>query len=928
MRFLTLSRVRSLIASPPVQPAVVGILFVIFTLASRLFVVPPEVLSPVWVATGILMFALLRASSLRMAEADVIAAFLGSLAGNCLSGFALQPSAVFSVVNCFGGVLGAVLLRRKLGPSGRLDSIRNLGTLIIYGAGLANGATAVIGAAVVSGFDLGTFGPAWVMWTLSNGLGVLMVVPLASALADVNPAERQAWSRLGLEAALTGGAILFAIFLPSGHDPNAFHSAAQVLVFPLLVWVGLRFSLAGAALSSFAVAFLVMVAELRGLAASAANDRALYLALIQLQVLLIMAVISSLVPAVVLAERRRAERALEEGERHFQFAIRAAGAGSWSWQIGSEDVVLGPEASRIFALGTRPHVSQILERIAPEHRARVNSEWFGCSDDTARDCATTFPLELPDSSTYWVELKGQRVEHNGVGLVYGIVLDVTESKRAEQALQRRTSELESLLTHSPIGFAFFDREHRFLRVSDALAELAGVPPEAHLGRQIGDLDPVNARQVDPLIDEVFRTGHVLSREIAGEKPKQPGIGHHWLAGFYPVFGEGPEPVAVGTYVLDVTDRKLAEQALRTSEERFRAVAEHIPQIIWVMNDELKFEYLSPKWFEYTGMSLQESSNGGWGKCVHEQDLPRVTERLVMAQRTRGSFEAEFRIRRHDGEYHWHLARAVPICQRADNKMAWFGTTTDIEDQKRSQQALIRSEKLAATGRLAASIAHEINNPLAGALNSIYLVSLDQNLSETTRGYIDMAQHELARVAHMTKLTLGFYRETGKPVKLDLRQVADSVIELYAPRLRSKQIAIDRQYFTAALVNAVEGEVRQIISNLVSNSIDAVPQGGRICLRIAGPVQLDQNRPAVRLTVSDNGSGIEPEHLKDIFEPFFSTKEATGTGLGLWVTQQLVRKHEGKIRGRSKPGQGTVFQVVFPLERRSEGRVEDEMKASA
>lgn len=928
MRFLTLSRVRSLMASLLVQPAVVCALFIFFTLASRWFVVPPAVLSPVWVPTGILMFALFRASSLRMAVADLIAAFLGSLLGNYTSGIAFQPSAVFSVVNCFGAVLGAVLLRRKLGPSGRLDSIRNLGTLIVYGAGLTNAVNAVFGAAAVSGFKLGAFGPAWVMWTLSNGLGVLMVVPLASALADVNPSERRAWSRLGWEAALTGAAIIFAIFLPSGHDPTAFHSAAQVLVFPLLVWVGLRFSLAGAALSSFAVAFLVMVAELHGLAISAANDRALYLAIVQLQMFLIMAVISALVPAVVLAERRRAERALEESEQHFQFALRAAGAGSWSWRIGSEDVVLGPEASRIFALGPRPHVSQILERIAPEHRARVNSEWFACSGDGARDYATTFPVELPDSSTYWIELKGQRVEHNGVGWVYGIVLDVTESKRAEQALQQRTSELESLLTHSPIGFAFFDREHRFLRVSDALAELAGVPQEAHLGRRIRDVDPGNARQVDPLIDEVFRTGHVLAQEIAGEIPKQPGTRHYWLTGFYPVFGEGAEPVAVGAYVLEVTGRKLAEQALRTSEERFRAVAEHIPQIIWVMNDGVEFEYLSPRWCEYTGTTSEQSSNGGWRKCVHEQDLPRMTERLLTAVRTRASFEAEFRIRRHDGEYHWHLARAVPICQGADKKVAWFGTTTDIEDQKRSQRALIRSEKLAATGRLAASIAHEINNPLAGALNSIYLASLDQNLSETARGYIDTAQHELARVAHMTKLTLGFYREAGKPAKIDVRQVVDSVIELYAPRLKSKEIAIDRHYFTAALVNAVEGEVRQIISNLVSNSIDAVPQGGRICLRIAGPVLLEQDRPAVRLTVSDNGSGIEPEHMKDIFEPFFSTKEATGTGLGLWVTQQLVLKHEGKIRGRSKPGQGTVFQVVLPLERRSKERLEDEMKASA
>lgn len=175
-------------ASLLVQPVVVCALFIFFTLASRWFVVPPAVLSPVWVPTGILMFALFRASSLRMAVADLIAAFLCSLFGNYISGIAFQPSAVFSVVNCFGGVLGAVLLRKKLGSSAHLDSIRNLGAPIVYGAGLTNAVSAVFGAAAVSGFKPGAFGPGKIRGRSKPGQGTVFQVAL--------PLERRSKERL------------------------------------------------------------------------------------------------------------------------------------------------------------------------------------------------------------------------------------------------------------------------------------------------------------------------------------------------------------------------------------------------------------------------------------------------------------------------------------------------------------------------------------------------------------------------------------------------------------------------------------------------------------------------------------------------------------------------------------------------------------
>ena len=249
---------------------------------------------------------------------------------------------------------------------------------------------------------------------------------------------------------------------------------------------------------------------------------------------------------------------------------------------------------------------------------------------------------------------------------------------------------------------------------------------------------------------------------------------------------------------------------------------------------------------------------------------------------------------------------------------------DITARKRAEQALIRAEKLAVTGRMAAVMAHEINNPLGAALNSLYLAALDHNIRPKTSEQLKIAERELERVAHITRQTLGFYRGTGTPIKVDVRILADEVVDLFAPKLKNKDIKVVWQHWSGEKVYAIEGELRQTLSNLIGNSIDAVGPNGCIRLGIAGLFMLEGPRPALRLSVPDDGTSIEPHHIKQIFEPFFSTKEATGTGLGLWVTRQLVKKHDGKIRVRTRLGVGTVFHVFLPIERRTLKRLSQDL----
>jgi signal transduction histidine kinase len=231
----------------------------------------------------------------------------------------------------------------------------------------------------------------------------------------------------------------------------------------------------------------------------------------------------------------------------------------------------------------------------------------------------------------------------------------------------------------------------------------------------------------------------------------------------------------------------------------------------------------------------------------------------------------------------------------------------IRQQRRTEESLRKSEKLAVAGRLAASIAHEINNPLEAIQNLIFIMATSESVPEI-REYLAMAQEQLARVSEIVKQTLRFHRETAHPAPVALAEVVESVLALYAGRLRSAGILVNTQFRPAPAIHGFAGELRQLVANLVGNAIDAMRSGGKLRVRVRKACRNGQ--PGVRLTVSDSGSGISAAVRNTLFEPFVSTKESTGTGLGLWVSGQIVQRHSGTIRLRTKERVGTTFSVFL------------------
>ncbi len=263
-----------------------------------------------------------------------------------------------------------------------------------------------------------------------------------------------------------------------------------------------------------------------------------------------------------------------------------------------------------------------------------------------------------------------------------------------------------------------------------------------------------------------------------------------------------------------------------------------------------------------------------------------------------------------------IANYFPVRSSGD-RVRWVGIImSEITERKQTEEALRRTEKLAATGRLAASIAHEINNPLEGVTNLLYLLRHHGSLDDEARRYADMAQHEVSRVSEITQQTLRFYKQSTLPVTVSLTELVDSVLVLYHGKILGAQVTVEKRFRPPAQVFGLSGELRQLIANLIGNAVDAMSGGGRLVLDVRPSHDRRTSESGIRLVCADTGYGMEPQVMRRIFEPFFTTKEATGTGLGLWVSAEILAKHHARVRVKSKVrGQGsaggTVFMVFFP-----------------
>jgi PAS domain S-box-containing protein len=304
------------------------------------------------------------------------------------------------------------------------------------------------------------------------------------------------------------------------------------------------------------------------------------------------------------------------------------------------------------------------------------------------------------------------------------------------------------------------------------------------------------------------------------------------------------------------------------------------------------------------------------RVVVQEDQSYTSENLEKFLQAGGIYNAEYRVESEDGIQTWVSSIGNATFAPGSNEIiGMVGTIQDITARKTQETALRQSEKLAATGRLAATIAHEINNPLEAVTNLIYLSRTDPDVPEPVQQLLETADAELARVAQIAQQTLGFYRDTTRPVEIKLNDLLHGVVDLFERKMVSRKITCTLDLEPDLCINGLQGEIRQVFSNLIVNAIDAFTfspmlKHGRI--RIRG--RHIHSRDAVSILICDEGSGIPATARERIFSPFFTTKLSVGTGLGLWVTRGFVEKQGGSITFRTRTGDpsGTIFRVVLPV----------------
>lgn len=586
---------------------------------------------------------------------------------------------------------------------------------------------------------------------------------------------------------------------------------------------------------------------------------------------------------------------------------------AWDWDIsknhtiyfGDPDAIFGCEPDGDYLTGFRSKVHpDDIEGVETRIQALCLSKTVEYEDE--------FRVLHADGSIRWIYARG-RFSYDSAGTplnLIGVNVDITEHKARDQKLDDARSAivaqhtmLDTIINNIPVMICYMREPGKVQWVNRAWTQTLGWSPEENNGDTAALLypDPEERRKVERFIAKADgKLGEFKSRTKFGEL-----IDTHWLNVALP---DGTN-IGIGH---DISDEKRAQRELEESERRFQTLTENIPQMVWITDPAGSTLYQSGRWYAYTGISPENGLGYGWHEVIHPEDFEPNLRLWEEANRNGTEYENELRIRRADGEYRWFLIRATPI--RGDNGAIqfWFGTNTDITEKKLAQDALLRAEKLAVAGRFAATVAHEVNNPLTAVINIHYVLSLTENLPANVRDLLHTADNELRRVSHILRQTLAFYRENSPKEHVRLLPLMDEVLAIFGRRLESRSIQLQLDIPAGIQFTGSSGEIRQVLCNLVGNALDASGPGDRIIVR-ARKFSLNGSRSQVNISIADSGSGIPRENLKSIFEPFFTSKVGVGTGLGLWVSKQLIERNAGFIRVRSRVGQGTVFRLSFPQE---------------
>jgi PAS domain S-box-containing protein len=554
------------------------------------------------------------------------------------------------------------------------------------------------------------------------------------------------------------------------------------------------------------------------------------------------------------------------------------------WNKLAETYLFQLHCAYSLKLFSDPSDAKIVESICAEHDHTVPAERYASLTGEEERLRTIVLLQQKAQS-----LEGEARERN----------------RVQDALQEREEELTEFLENGAIAMHWVAADGTILWANAAELAMLGYQRDEYVGRNISEFH-ADAGVIEDILCRLSRNESLHDYE-ARVTCKDGSIRIVRIDSN--VFRRNGEFVHTRCFTTDITEKKKAEETL------FRLAA-----IVESSDDAIASKDLNgiiTTWNKGAERMFGYKSEEIIGRSVTVLIPPELQhdEVIILAKIRAGQRIEHFQTVRvkKNGERIDVSLTISPVKDRYGNIIGAAKILRDITQEKKLQAALHTSERLASVGRLAATVAHEINNPLEAVTNFIYLAKRQPGLSTKVEGYLTFADQELARVAHIAQQTLGFYRDNSAPTNLVVADVVDDVLTIYERKSRYKGISIQRQIPPGLSLQTLQGEFKQTISNLLANAIDASFEGGKIIIRARRTHDVRSGSPGLRITIADNGIGIPAEHKAKLFAPFFTSKKEVGTGLGLWITKELLEKKGGNIRFRSRDSKpsGTVMSIYLP-----------------
>ncbi|WP_263382999.1 PAS domain-containing protein [Granulicella arctica] len=624
---------------------------------------------------------------------------------------------------------------------------------------------------------------------------------------------------------------------------------------------------------------------------------------------------------------RAAKQILLDQQAALSFVQQTARVATWDIDLTTEAMTFSDGSFEVFGhpLSTLKNLGAVKDVVDPPYVEAIDT-CIREAIDTHVVTSSDYPVIAADGGTIWVESRGTVLyDANGEAKhLRGMTTDITARKQNEAELLDSEARYRVLADLNPQALWIGSPEGRIVYANQGFLDYIGKTLETignqgwHDAFDEADRPSVLAAWMYSVATgEEYRIDAHLTRAV-DQKPRW------WSLRALPVRNEAGAiqqwlGVAYDIHDLRTTADTLLEKHMET--ERQRAELETVYRtapIGLALFDPVDFRYLrvNDRLAEMIGLPINQIL----GRTISEIAPPaarQILEQVVAERQTQHRLiEGEFP--NSPGDLHYFNVNYAPVFALDGSIQAIATATLDITHQKKSEQALIQSEKLAAVGRLASSISHEINNPLEAITNLLYLVAMDESLPEAIKPYVHMAQSELGRVSQIVTQTLRFHRQAVRPTEVTGAELVNAVLNLYQGRLTNSGIRVEAKYVSSTRIRCFENDIRQVLNNLIANAIDAMRNGGRLVVRAHDAISYGDGtsapRSGVRITIADTGHGMPEGVRARIFEPFYTTKDLNGTGLGLWISSGIVTHHEGRLTVRSSQDSthhGTVFSLFLP-----------------